>query len=89
MNADGNCLFRALSDQMFGDYGNGHDQVRADVCDFMEENKDDFSMFLVLDDGDAKEEEDAQDFESYIEHMRQDGEWGGNLELVASARIYK
>jgi hypothetical protein len=89
MNADGNCLFRAVSDQLFWDYGNNHDQVRADVCDFMADNEDDFAVFLVLDDDDADEEEDATDFESYVENMRQDGEWGGNLELVAAARIYR
>jgi hypothetical protein len=89
MNADGNCLFRAVSDQLFWDYGNNHDQVRADVCDFIAENEDDFVVFLVLDDDDADEEEDATDFESYVENMRQDGEWGGNLELVAAARIYR
>jgi hypothetical protein len=90
MNADGNCLFRAVSDQLFWDYGNNHDQVRSDVCDFIAENEDDFAVFLVLDDDEcADEEEDATDFESYVENMRQDGEWGGNLELVAAARIYR
>jgi hypothetical protein len=41
------------------------------------------------DEGDNKDDEDAPDFESYIKGMRQDGEWGGNLELVAAARIYR
>ena len=88
MNADGNCLFRALSDQLNLDHGGSHDQIRTDICDYMEENKNDFSVFLVLED-DGKEEEDAADFESYIKTMREDGEWGGNLELVAAARTYR
>jgi hypothetical protein len=32
----------------------------------------------------------AADFESYsISTMRDSGEWGGNLELVAAARLYQ
>lgn len=87
MNADGNCLFRALSDQLNGDHGGNHDQIRADICDYMEENKNDFSVFLVLED-DGDEGEDATDFESYVKTMRDDGVWGGHLELVAASRIY-
>lgn len=67
------------------DYGNKHAEVRADVCDFMESHEDDFKVFLILDEDD----EDASDFESYIGSMREDGEWGGNLELVAAARRYR
>lgn len=90
MNPDGNCLFRALSDQLYGDLGNSHDIVRDDICNFMEANQDDFQVFLVLDDDDCEEEEeDAKDFEGYMATMRQDGEWGGNLELVAAARLYR
>jgi hypothetical protein len=92
MNSDGNCLFRSLSDQLNGDHGNGHAELRTEVCDYMKENKDDFTLFLVMDqndEGDNKDDEDAPDFESYIKGMRQDGEWGGNLELVAAARIYR
>ena len=88
MNADGNCLFRALSDQLYGDYGNRHDEVRSEVCNFMEDNEDEFKLFLVFED-DTEEEEDAKDFDHYIEVMRSDGEWGGNLELVAAARLYQ
>jgi OTU domain-containing protein 3 len=83
MDADGNCLFRALSDQLYWDFGNMHADIRSDVSDYLEAFETDFSGFLVL-----EEDEDAADFESYIYKMRQDGEWGGNLELVAAARLY-
>jgi len=91
MSADGNCLFRSLSDQLFGDYGNAHYDVRSAVCDFMEKNKEDFQVFLVFEDEDDEDqnEEDARDFEHYLENMRQEGEWGGNLEVVAAARLYQ
>jgi len=93
MSADGNCLFRALSDQLFRDHGNLHFDVRTAVCGFIQAHEDDFSVFLVLadsDDEDQKEEdEDAADFESYVKAMREDGEWGGNVELMAAARLYE
>ena len=91
MDPDGNCLFRSLSDQLFGDCGNAHFDVRSAVCDFMEKNEGDFRVFLVFEDEDDEDqdEEDARDFEHYIENMRREGEWGGNLEVVAAARLYQ
>lgn len=80
--SDGNCLFRSLSDQLYEDHGAKHEDVRQQICDYLEAHEDDFRVFLV-------EGEDATDFESYVEGMREDGEWGGNLELVAAARWYR
>jgi OTU domain-containing protein 3 len=88
MAADGNCLFRALSDQLFYDYGNHHVDVRDEIVDYMVEHKDDFVVFLVLNDKDS-DEEDAEDFEAYCSEMRNDGTWGGNLELVAASKVYR
>ena len=85
MAADGNCLFRSLSDQLFGDYGNRHDIVRQNVCSFLEDNEEDFAVFLLLDEHD----EDVTDFDTYVSRMKEDGEWGGNVELVAAARFYQ
>jgi OTU domain-containing protein 3 len=87
MAADGNCLFRALSDQIYWDYGDNHEEVRSEICDFLALHEEEFSVFLVLDEN--EDDEDAADFESYISTMRTSGEWGGNLELVAAARLYR
>ena len=90
MNADGNCLFRSISDQLYEDYGQRHEEVRSEICAYMKEHKDDFAVFLVFEDEDDKsQDEDAKDFETYLENMQEDGEWGGNLELVAAARLYR
>jgi len=91
IEADGNCLFRAISDQLYHDYGNNHAEIRMEICDYMTKYKEDFEVFLVLDDKDAVEDdgEDASDFETYMHNMRQDGDWGGHLELVAAARMYR
>ena len=59
--------------------------MRSEVCDYLEAFEEDFKFFLVLDD----EDEDASDFESYVKSMREDGEWGGNLEQVVAARLYR
>lgn len=87
MEADGNCLFRALSDQLFHDHGSRHAEIRSAVCDFIRKHEKEFSVFLVLDE--EEEDEDAKDFKTYVINMMQDGEWGGNLELVAAARLFR
>ena len=91
MSPDGNCLFRSLSDQLFGDYGKSHGDVRSAICDYIEKHKEDFKVFLVFEDKDDEDqqEEDARDFEHYVETIRKDGEWGGNLEIVAAAQRYR
>lgn len=77
MSSDGNCLFRALSDQLLGDHGQKHDIIRAEICDFMERYEEEFKLFLVFEDDEGNNSEDAADFESYIESMRRSGAWGG------------
>jgi OTU-like cysteine protease len=87
MSDDGNCLFRAISDQLYYDYGSDHAQVRSEVCDLLEAHEEEYTGFLVLDENEP--DEDAKDFASYVSAMRQEGEWGGNLELVVAARLYR
>ena len=78
MNADGNCLFRSIADQLsyhqrdsfvFGaSKTNGmHVVVRQDVCDYLSQYKDEFQHFLLMDDDD----EDVFNVDEYIEKMRQ------------------
>jgi hypothetical protein len=43
----------------------------------MEENEEKFKLFLVFEDDEGNNSEDAADFESYIDSMRRDGTWGG------------
>jgi hypothetical protein len=73
--------------KLYNDYGNKHDEVRNEIGDYLQGHEEDFSIFLVLDED--EDDEDAADFESYVKGMREDGEWGGNLELVAAARLYR
>jgi hypothetical protein len=88
MAADGNCLFRSLADQLFGDHGDAHDGVRDEICDYLAGHEAAFAFFLDLDD-ETTAGDDASTYDAYVEQMRQDGEWGGHLELVAAARLYR
>lgn len=85
MESDGNCLFRSLSDQLYNDYGKRHEQVRCEICDFLEANEDKFAAFLFLD----EDEEDVCKFEEYVSRMRNYGEWGGDVEVVCASRLYR
>jgi hypothetical protein len=56
ITGDGNCCFRALSDQMVGDE-NQHLIYRKNVCNFMRENREDFEPFVVALIADNEDEE--------------------------------
>ncbi|KAJ2663125.1 2-oxoglutarate dehydrogenase E1 component [Coemansia sp. RSA 1199] len=78
MTGDGNCLFRALADQVDGT-PDTHLRHRESVCDYMHQHTDDFAPFV----------DSAQPYVRYVSNMRRPGEYGGNLELVAFARNYR
>ncbi|XP_067945846.1 OTU domain-containing protein 3-like isoform X2 [Watersipora subatra] len=77
--ADGNCLFRALADQLDGNSLN-HMRYRSEVCDYMIEHQKDFAPFL--DDTDTC-------FDKYISNLRKPGTFAGNDSLVAFARLHR
>ena len=58
--ADGNCLFRAIADQISGD-GGDHRTLRARTVAHMQTYPDDFSPFI----------EDDEKFEGYLDRMGQ------------------
>ena len=70
MVEDGNCLFRAVSDRVYGDAGM-HDVVRRLCMDHMEKERDHFSQYIT------------QDFDAYIRRKRRDGTFGNHLEIQA------
>lgn len=85
MQSDGNCLFRAISHTLYQDYGAKHDVIRHEVCNYLEKNEKDFSVYLLMD----EDEEDVREFQSYVREMREDGTWGGDVEIVCAARLYR
>lgn len=73
---DGNCLFRAIADQLLNDQRK-HSQYREACVRFMQQNADYFSPFVV----------DCT-LEDYCGRMKREGRWGGNLELQAIAMCF-
>jgi len=72
---DGACLFRSVSDQIYGDEGM-HDVVRKRCCDYMELNADYFQHFVT------------ENFKSYITRKRQPHTHGNHVEIQAMSEQY-
>jgi len=72
---DGNCLFRAVSTQVYGDQ-DWHDRVRAECMDFIAKDRAHFREFI------------AGDFDEYVRRKRLDGCFGDNPEIQAMAELY-
>jgi len=86
MQADGNCLFRALSDQLYFDEGRHYLKVREEICDYLGEQKNELQEFF--DTNVVFKNHTPANYESYVAKMREEGEWGGELEMKAAADVY-
>lgn len=75
MAQDGNCLFRAVADQVYGD-AEMHDVVRSQVVDFMRKNRDHYSQFVT------------EDFDLYLERKSKNRCFGNHLEIQAFTELY-
>ncbi|KAK6175241.1 hypothetical protein SNE40_013746 [Patella caerulea] len=73
---DGNCLFRALGDQLEG-HGRNHYKHRIEVTNYMLKERKDFEPFV----------EDDVPFETHITNLRRLGTYAGNDAIVAFARL--
>ncbi|KAF2029574.1 cysteine proteinase [Setomelanomma holmii] len=96
IRADGHCLYAAVADQLQtrelglepkirlatiestnGASRAGYKKVRYAAADWIEQNSDDFAGFM----------EDP--LSEHVRKVRETGEWGGHLELLALARTYR
>jgi hypothetical protein len=77
---DGNCLFRAVSLQVYGD-SSMHADVRQQCLDFMARDPEHFGQFVVLAVGQAT-------FSDYIARKRQDSVHGNNPEIQAISELF-
>jgi len=75
MKQDGNCLFRAVADRVYGD-AEMHDVVRRLCLDHIEHERDHFSPYIT------------QDFDSYVLRKRRPMTFGNHLEIQAISEIY-
>ena len=78
IESDGNCLFRAVADQLEGNEKN-YKKYRIEAVEYIKEHKDHFAIFLL----------DSENIEDYIKRLEKDGTWGGHFELIALSDIYK
>lgn len=83
IQGDGNCLFRALADQLYGDQNSDkqHKRLRQETIEYMQLNKKFFEPFFVSDEG--------MDFETHLELLAEDGTHAGNDAIVAFSRRFE
>nr|XP_020468287.1 OTU domain-containing protein 3 [Monopterus albus]XP_020468289.1 OTU domain-containing protein 3 [Monopterus albus]XP_020468290.1 OTU domain-containing protein 3 [Monopterus albus]XP_020468291.1 OTU domain-containing protein 3 [Monopterus albus]XP_020468292.1 OTU domain-containing protein 3 [Monopterus albus] len=72
---DGNCLFRALADQLEG-HSRGHLRLRQETVQYMMSHRQDFEPFV----------EDDVPFAQHLSNLSQPGTFAGNDAIVAFAR---
>jgi OTU domain-containing protein 5 len=75
---DGNCLFRSVAHQVYGDDAL-HTLVREKCCDYMESEKAFFSNFVVG---------GLSFFDQYIHAKRTSSCWGDDPEIQAMCELY-
>ena len=78
IKSDGNCLYRAFSDQVYGNE-NLFGIVKAKCLDYLELEKEFFGQFI---------EGGLEKFEDYIKMKKIDGVWGDDIEIQAMSEIY-
>lgn len=73
---DGNCFFRAVSDQLYGTE-RFHSNLRHRACEYILRNRSRFIDFV----------EDDQSYEEYVADMRNEGVWADHIELQAISMV--
>jgi len=75
---DGNCLFRAVADQVYGDQS-VHEIIREKCCDYLESESEYFKQYV---------DTESIAYDRYLKFMRRSSTWGGNVEIQAISEIY-
>ncbi|KAF7457068.1 OTU-like cysteine protease family protein [Cryptosporidium felis] len=78
IEGDGNCLFRAVGDQLYGS-AELHGIIRSACMDYIELDKESFSNFVC----------EYPSIEMYIGEKRKLGVWGDNIEIQALSELYQ
>ena len=77
IEADGNCQFRALADQLFDGDQERYAECRAAAIVQLRSEPDRYKEFVT------------EDWRTYVSKMENDREWGDNITLQAAADYYK
>ncbi|KAH8584334.1 cysteine protease [Cryptosporidium sp. chipmunk genotype I] len=78
IEGDGNCLFRSVGSQIYGE-SDYHDIIRSACMDYVDLNKESFSGFV----------HEYPSIEKYIQEKRKLGVWADNIELQALSDLYR
>ena len=78
VEGDGNCVFRAVADQLEGDESL-HSVFRQRTVEYILENKGMYTYFI----------EDDETIEEYCKDLAKDGIWGDQLEINALAKVFQ
>lgn len=78
VEGDGNCLFRAVSHQLYG-MTSFHDIIRASAMKYISLQRDYFSQFIVG---------GIEKVDEYLSHQSRSGAWGDDIEIQALSEIY-
>ncbi|UOH80248.1 hypothetical protein LQV05_002899 [Cryptococcus neoformans] len=81
VQGDGNCLFRCLSDQLYGTEKR-HAEIRKVVCDYLDSHKETMEGFVV------PFMKEGERYEGYVQRMRQSSGFKSQ-EIQAAARIFQ
>ena len=81
---DGNCLFRAVSLQVYG-HADHHAEVRERCMDFMASNEEHYSNFVAAD---IDEQNIGESFAEYITRKRKHGVHGNHAEIQAISELF-
>ncbi|RSH92953.1 hypothetical protein EHS25_008401 [Saitozyma podzolica] len=83
VEGDGNCLFRALSDQLYGEQ-NRHPEIRKLTCDYLETHKQDMEFWVLY-----SSCLEGEDYAAYVTRMRKSGQYASEVEVNAAARMLR
>lgn len=89
IQADGNCLYRAVEHQLVmcpGEKSRDYAELRRMAADYIRQQKDSFLPFILDDCDDSSPEEQL---EAYCAEIEDTNTWGGQLELGALAQSLK
>lgn len=76
VQGDGNCMFRAIADQLYGNEMY-HKELRKFAMQYILQEKEYFQDYII-----------NGNVEEYVEYKSKDGVWGDNIELQAFRELY-
>ncbi len=89
---DGNCCFRALSDQLFGNEAQ-HNDIRQRTCQYMRQNRDQFQPFMaaLLDDDETADRsfgKGGKQIDPYDKYIKSLETSGNKTEYIKPFNLY-